>query len=310
MLRRYPALGSTKTYRRVTKGDTSSLILPAQIEKYRGVWRQIEEGSGDNGPEEIYTDLTPAFETARAAALLIPQHGRERLMLIEGPTGSGKTMSLANIARRYPSTTVLADASTAWKNPNCMVGDILIAAGVYTDPAEDETSKLPVRYADRLAALKSHFRAKRKILLIDEGHHMAAESLNVLKGLLNDSDLLIIVACIDTLWRKLASAAWAEASQLVLNRMFERVRLMPPAPEDAEMYLSRRVPALAESGDGWKAALGTVTAAAKSYGSFAFLRRLAKRLNQKDAITREKVAGEVESLVKALRTRNSNPADS
>jgi len=307
MLRRYPGLSSTKTFRRLVNGDADFADLDSLLARYRGVWDLIQHGSGANGPEEIYPDLEPAFETAKAAALLIPQHGRERLLLIEGPTGSGKTMSLTNIVRRYPKTAFLVDANTAWKNPNCMVADILVAAGVYSDPTEDENSRMPIRYAGRLAALKAHFRSKRQILAIDEGHHMAAESLNVLKGLLNDSDVIVIVACIDTLWKKLASAAWAEASQLVLNRMFDRVRLKAPSPADAELFLRRRVPALESAQGDWTAALGIVCRAAQSYGSYAFLRRLAKRLGNADTIAKATVLAETEDLVAALQTRNAKP---
>jgi hypothetical protein len=74
------------------------------------------------------------------------------------------------------------------------------------------------------------------------------------------------------------------------------------------MFLTRRVPALAQAPSEWTAALGRVSQAARSYGSYAFLRRLAKRLNQSEAITRETVLAATEALATALQTRNASPA--
>lgn len=302
MVRRFPALGSTKTYRRVAEGDLTSLILSTWIPKFRGVWAQIEELTGDNGPEEIYQDLGPAFETARAAALLIPQRGNERLLLIEGPTGSGKTKSLRNIEAKYKGQCIFSEAKTSWANPNAMLSDLLVAYSVYTNPLEDPESKMPASYGLRLAALNAANKSRRRILLIDEGHHLTAEGLNIIKGMLNDSDMVIIIAAIDTIWRKLAAKSWSEAAQLVYNRLFERVRLVAPEPEDAEIFLSRRVPEFQQSTE-WKRAIGHVCGKAKDYGHFAFLRRLAKRMNQTEEKSAASLRAEADHLETYLKSR-------
>lgn len=309
MLRSYPGLGSTKTYRRLRDGDVEGLILPNHLPKYLGVWLQISETTGANGREEIYADLTPAFESCRGAALLIPQHGRERLMLIEGPTGSGKTFSLEAISRRYAGQCAMIEAKTSWTSVNAMVCDWLVALDVFSDPNQDGESKMPLAFGHRLSALIGYLKAKRTIILIDEGHHLCAEGLNVIKSILNATDCVVIIACISTLWGKLASRAWEEAAQLVYNRLFERVRLTPPNAEDAELYLSRRCPEMAATGDDWKAALGKITEAANHYGSYAFLRRLANRINQHPAnLTAGDILREVETIVLNLRTRSPKAA--
>ncbi len=307
MLRRFPGLGSTKTYRRVCKGDTTSLVIEAQLARFKAVWYQIQEMSGDIGPEEVYQDLTPAYETARAAALLIPQQGRERLMIIEGPTGSGKTIALQNIAAKYGPQCIYAEAQISWTSPNAMLCDLLVAYGVYSNPNQDAQSDMPIAKGSRLSALQAANREKRRILLIDEGHHMSAEGLNILKGLLNDSDLVIIIACIDTLWSKLASRSWEEAAQLVYNRLFERVRLTPPTPEDAESFLVRRVRDFAAA-DAWKPALGKICEAARHYGSYSFLRRLAKRMNQTEDHSVGAIIAECEAIKTNLQTRKPKAA--
>ena len=313
MVRQFPGLGSTKTYRRMrdgdhgATGDTGSLIIGNHLPRYQAVWLQICERSGAAAREEIYADLTPAFDACSTAALLIPQQGRERLMLIEGVTGSGKSCALEAIASRYTGSYALMEAKTSWSSVNCMVCDWLIALDVFSDPHINPESKMPSYYGQRLAALEAHLKTRRKVILIDEGHHLCAEGLNVIKSILNATDSVIIIACIPTLWSKLAARAWAEAAQLIYNRLFERVRLTPPASEDVEMFLSRRVPALAECPD-WKSMSGRVAEAAQHYGSYAFLRRLGNRLNQITEITPAVINRELEALVVNLRTRQPKAA--
>jgi Rad3-related DNA helicase len=302
MLQQFPGLGSTKTYRRMRDGDFDGLVLLNHLPKYQAVWTQISEKTGANGREEIYADLTPAFDSCSKAALLIPQYGRERLMLIEGATGSGKTCALEAIARRYAGQCAMIEAKTSWNSINAMVCDWLVKLDVFSDPNEDADSKMPPYYGQRLAALEGTLRAKRKIILIDEGHHLCAEGLNVIKSILNATDCVIVIACIPTLWSKLANKAWAEAAQLIYNRLFERVRLAPPESDDAEMFLGRRVPGLKDNAE-WRATLGKVCEAAGNYGSYAFLRRLSNRLNLHEAITAGIILGEVDTLVANLRTR-------
>ena len=43
LLRRYPALGSTKTYRRLREGDMDGLVPANHVPKYQGVLSQIED---------------------------------------------------------------------------------------------------------------------------------------------------------------------------------------------------------------------------------------------------------------------------
>lgn len=302
MLRDFPGLGSTKTYRKLRERDFESLVLETHLAKYKGVWLQISERTGCNGREELYPDLTPTFEACCGAALLIPQFGRERLMLIEGETGSGKTMALQAIALRYPGQCALIEAQTSWTSMNSMVADILVALDVFTDPNEDAQSTMPNSLGNKVSALKAYLKTKRKVLLIDEGHHMCAEGLNIIKSILNATDSVIVVACIPTLWTKLQAKAWAEAAQLIYNRLFRRIRLKPPEEEDAEMFLSRRVLKL-QASDQWRSTLGLICRAAQFYGSYSFLRRLSVLLNQKGEITAAVIQSEVEAIKLHLSTR-------
>jgi len=269
MLRLYPALGSTKTYRRLAEGDYSSLVIDTQLARYRGVWAAIEAATGAHGGEEIYEDLTPTFECCIAVSGAIPQRGKTRLVLIEGPTGSGKSTALSVIAQKYAGQAVCTEAHEGWASLNCALGSIYqaLAPGM----------ALPKTTADRLEAVISTLNQARRVLLIDEAHHCTAAVLNSIKTILNRTDSIIVLAGIDTLWRKLAANNWEEARQLIHNRLYERVRLAAPSRADAEQFLSRRVPAL--NGGNWKQAAEKVARMSEHLGHYAFLRRVADRLN-------------------------------
>lgn len=301
MVKRYRGLGSTKTYRRLVKGDTSSLDLDKQLANYRGVERQIAEVSGSDGQEEIYEELTPTFEVAMAVSTLLRQRGNERVVLVEGPTGAGKTKALEYVASTFPGEVVRIEATDAWSSLNVMMGDFLVALGCYKDEADD-LRRMPGSTGGRLQEVIAELSRHRRILLLDEGHHMVAGGLNLLKSMLNKTDSVLVIACIDTLWTKLAAKAWREAAQLVLNRLHERVRLAPPSADDVEFFLAKRIATL--NGGDWKKACGKIAEKSENGGSFAFLRRLANRAN---AMGAEPDAGQLlaaaDEILESLRTR-------
>lgn len=273
MVRRFPALGSDKTYRKLREGNLDSLNPDAHLPKYRGVWAAIEALAGAAAAEEIYQDLAPALDTATAAAGLIPQRGKRRLLLIEGPSGAGKTESLRLIAGRFSGIVALIEAHEGWASPACALRDILLAVD-----RRQKREDLPTSTADLLGAVISALGSGQHVLAIDEGHHMTARVLNVLKTIINQTSAHIIVAAIGTLWRKLAARSWEEARQLIHNRLFERVILHPPSPSDARLFMERRIANL--NGGDWKRAVDGICARAKTSGHFAYLRDLCDRANE------------------------------
>ncbi len=301
MLRTYPGLGSTKTYRALTSGNVDGLIAANHLPKYRAVWDQIQATTGADGREELYNDLTPAFECSMAAAGLIPQRGKARLVLIEGPTGSGKSSSLSIIASKYAGQVVIVEATDAWQSPMAMFRDFLVALGCFS-AAQVEEGKIPNQKAECQRLVLAALKSKRIVVAIDEAQHGGAPMLNFIKTAINQTDSLFIVATIDTLWGKLARQFWEEAKQLVYNRLFERVRLAPPSPEDVETFLTRRVPRL-EAME-WRNASAKVAEIARAFGGFAFLRHLAEQLAAVTAeITPTLIADKAEDLKKSLQTR-------
>jgi hypothetical protein len=268
MIRRFPGLGSTKTYRRLIEGDTTSLVIEQQLAKYSATLAQIVTESAAV-TEEIYDDIAPAIETGLAVATAMQQRGKTRLVLIEGPTGSGKSTALGLLAARYPGAAVLCEAHEGWTSLNAALGDLCRAIGTR---AED----VPPSVSLRLAHIIERLGRQRRCLLIDEAHHCTAAVLNAVKTIINLTDSVIVLAGIDTLWRKLTARSWEEARQLIHNRLHERVRMPAPTTEDVAVFLCRRVPGLD------KKALGNaparIAAMAEGLGSWAFLRRLAEHL--------------------------------
>lgn len=297
MLKRFAGLGSTKTYRRLRDADTEGLICDNHLPKYRGTWAQIESLSGAAAAESIYPDLTPALECAVAVAGLIPQRGKTRLVLIEGPTGSGKSSALGIIADKYVGSVARTEAHEGWASLNCALGDIALALG-----AVSSREDLPSSTSDRLTLCIASAQKQRRCLLIDEGHHCTAACLNAVKTWLNLTDSVVVIAGIDTLWRKLTARSWEEARQLIHNRLYERVRLAAPSAADVVTFLTRRLPGLPQ-GEA-KAAAGKVAAMSAHLGHYAFLRRVADRLAaQPDDLDAVSILAAATALKATLETR-------
>lgn len=269
LIRRYPALGSTKTYKRILVGDTAELRAAEWAEKYRGVLTQIDtEEAETSKAEALYDDLEPARAVRTAVASVVRSMGIERLVIVQGDTGSGKTSSLKLIAGLYPGNVTTVEANVGWRSFASAMGDIAIALGL-----ADDAAKLPVSGSARLDAIVRHIGESRRLVLIDEGHHMTADVLNAVKTMINRTGARFVVAAQSTLWRKLQAASLQEAKQLLLNRLRERVYLAGPSADDVALYLGRRC----ELDVSTATALEISKAAAKG-GAYAFLRRLAASL--------------------------------
>jgi energy-coupling factor transporter ATP-binding protein EcfA2 len=269
LIRRYPGLGSTKTYKRILGGDTAELRVDEWTERYRGVLTQIETEEAETaGSEELYDDLEPARAVRTAINSVVRSVGIERFVVIEGDTGSGKTSSLALIERLYPGAASRVEASVGWRSFAAAMADIAIAVGV-----ADDANKLPLSGAGRLDAVIRHLGESRRLVLIDEGHHMTADVLNALKTLINRTGARIVVAAQSTLWRKLQASSLQEAKQLLLNRLRSRVHLAAPSHQDAALYIYRRCGV--DLGDG--ASIEIARLAGRG-GNYAFLRRLGAAL--------------------------------
>lgn len=269
LLERYRALGSSKTYAKLRARDASQLDAEEWLQKYLGVWSQVEADS-DAQAEVIYPDLSWMQDIYRSVLQLSLRKGLDRLVIIEGDSGYGKTEALRYVTRQLPGNAVYVDADESWARPTVMVGQIILATGAKRTEAD-----LPATLAGRLSVLVDHLK-RRQVILIDEGHHLSGESLNILKTLLNRTPSTFVVAALGTLWKKLQANAWHEAKQLIVNRMFARVRLAGPSSEDASKFFTRRFKVEGAIGK----PLASIVGIAPTHGGMAFIRNIAVRCKE------------------------------
>lgn len=271
--REWPGLGSAKTWGRVIRGDFEGMDVAARIPAYRAVLAALEaEAEGPRG-EDLYADLAGAEEVALEALRLRHHHGKDRLILIEGGSGSGKTSALDLLERGEGAAAMRrVEANESWKSLRVAMGDILKAYGLGT-----AKKPLPASTGERMDLLLEVIaRSGRTYLAVDEAHHATGAVLNLFKTLLNRTEVLLILAGMGTLFLKLRIAASEEAKQLIHNRMFARIALTGPDAEGVGLFLARR---LGVEAPGWKAAtLKELARAAGNAGHWSFVRRVADHL--------------------------------
>lgn len=266
LLDRFPGIRSTKAFSAFRDGRVQIADVAGYLVNYRGVLVQIQHEAADQAQEPLYPDLSPAEAVMAAALSVMRSVGRERLVLVEGHSGAGKSRSLELLASAHPATVVLAEADDSWARLAAALAGLLEAMGV---PPSDHARSV----SGRIAQLIGKLRERRVMLAIDEAHHMGAAALNICKSIINRTDGWVLLATIPTLWRKLSSSAAEEARQLLHNRLHQRVRLGAPDRADAERVLARRL-SLSPDGLPSAKALALLTDAAADLGHQAFLRRV------------------------------------
>lgn len=235
-VRKYPGLGSTKTYAKLIAGDTASLDPDRWIVDYRAVESLLDALEGGEQEEPLYDDLTPVVALRAALSGAMREESNRRLVLVVGEPGMGKTTAARMVAGRYGARVILAEADELWKeSPAAMLGGLLRALGVREFPASGEARKV---------LLLERLRTTRTCLVIDEAHHLGPRTLNLVKTILNQTPGEIVFLCLPTLWRNLATQAYHEARQLTANRLYERIALDGVSKADAARFIERRVPGI------------------------------------------------------------------
>jgi type II secretory pathway predicted ATPase ExeA len=207
------------------------------------------------------------------------ERGNNRLVILQGPPGCGKSTATRALLERFGQRIVLAEADETWKDSlMAMLGGCLRALGV---------TVLPANSSERLRVLLEKLRERRVCLVIDESHHLGPRTLNIVKTIINQTPGEIVLSAQGTLFRRLELSAYEEARQLTQNRLAERVNLESVASADVELFLSRRLEW--ENGE-IKQAAQLLGEKAQGRGQFAFAKRVcqqARRLARKEPITLE-----------------------
>lgn len=270
-VRRWPALGSQKSYGRILAGELENISLEKKLPDYRAVLAAIGANVGSSGAEPLYEDL-PGTEAVTLAALRLMHHeGKDRMILVLGGSGSGKTSALEVLANQGAggSRLIRLEADETWKSPRAALRRLLLATGV-------PKGEIPAPLADMEDKLIERLnQTGRCVVAIDEAHHVSGTVLNLFKTLLNRTSMRLILAGMSTLFQKLRANASEEAKQLIHNRLFERVDLAGPDKDTTRLFFARRLGADC----GWKpGTLHSIAETARHCGHWSFLRRIVDQL--------------------------------
>ncbi len=267
MVKKFPGLGSTKTYTRVVAGDLAELDLERQLNNYRAVWALIESvGQEETRSEELYDDLNPVLQLRKAVFEVFRETGNARFVLVEGDTGLGKSSARRLLIEKYGQRLLWIEATSIWRdNPSNMLAAILRAMGV---------REIPMMPTARFDLAVQRLNETRVCVLIDEFHHLGPQCLNAVKTLINQTPGEFVGLAMPTLWHRLERAAYEECRQLTGNRLAERIKLTLREVDIARI-INRRVPEATET---VKQAVRMIMDRAPRYGNLAFVRDVCARV--------------------------------
>lgn len=286
LAREFPAVGSERALRDMRDGRFEGYNLDSQLANLRAAVALAEELAEENPAtgEQTYDTLLTVEAVRRACLTAMKSWGTNRVVVVQGPSGVGKSTALRIVAGRYGRRVAVLEASDAWGDkPAALLGAILRAIG--------HEGNLPQSAADRLEMARERLNVSRTCVCVDEAHHLGPHCLNVLKTLVNLTPGEFVLLAIPTLWNKLESQNYQEARQLTTNRLSERLRL-GLTERDLARYFSLCRPACFPEGEKGKAARTAaklVLPAASGNGNMAFARDVARLLPEGEA-TPERVA--------------------
>lgn len=270
MLRRYKGLGSDKTFKRLVRGDAAELDAEGWLAKYSAVWRLIEslDEIRANEEDDILT-LSGVNAVRRALLPVFKERDNNRLVFVQGDTGTGKSTIIKWLSQTYGDKLVTLECFKAWgDNPNAFLADVMLALGLTI--SSDCSSA-----AQKQRAIIADLRASRRCLLLDEAHHMGPRCLDVLKALINQTPGEFVAFAMPTLWNRLKQSAYEECRQLTGNRLAERVSLELKL-KDIETLLKQR---LGLNGEAATAAKLLFEPAGR-HGNLAFIRDVITRVRK------------------------------
>jgi len=261
-------IGSTKTFLALADGNTAGYNPDRWLPKYRTAWNLIQAKESSQLLEEtLYDDIYPAMRLRAAFADAMRETGNDRLIIIEGNPGCGKSSSVDCLVKRYGSRIIKAEAAETWRDSiNAMLSDLLRAVGI---------KEQPVSGAAKLDKLIEVLCVRRRGLVIDEAHHMGPRGLNIVKTIINRTPGEVIMMGLPVLLKRLERDAYQEARQLTLNRLCERIKLSGVDPDDAARILERTggIPA-----DIAQEVSGTIATLATDRGALKFVARVARHI--------------------------------
>ena len=211
LVRNFTDLGSEKSFRDISNGDLEGYSVENQLTKYRAVYATMAELADQGGEEKIFDDLGTVVKLRRAFLGVVKAAGTNRVLIVQGESGIGKTTAVGLLRGKYGSGRIsYVEASDVWADsPNAFLGAILRSLGM---------TELPAGRVQRLEEVQSRLAISRRCLVIDEAHHLGPHCLNTVKTLVNTTPGEFILVAIPTLWNKLQAHAYQEAKQIATGR--------------------------------------------------------------------------------------------
>ena len=261
LIREFRGIGSDKTSRDLRGGKTDGYDVEQQLANYRAVWAEIEARDERAADEPVFENLSAVTQMRMAALRAMRNNGINRVVIILGGSGIGKSVALKALYDKYGSRIVPVEALEVWQDrPAELLGSILMQTG---------SSGLPVGAAERFRRVCEVLKRTRRCLAIDEAHHMGPHCINTVKALVNATPGEFLLCAMNTLWSNLESVSYQEARQISTNRLSERVRLAL-TNEDVARYLGHWFPDTGKAA--LKASAALIRPAAEHAGNMLFVR--------------------------------------
>lgn len=284
LVKKYPLLGSEKTFRDLRAGKTDGYNLENHLENYTSLASSLELQL-ETGEIELYDTLPAVIELRGAILDAMASIGTDRVVMVDGESGHGKTTAARILVAKYGTRIRMLEATDMWKDsPGAMLDEILLALG------EPEA---PISGVAKLNRCIVALRNMRRTLIIDEGHHLGPRSMNVVKTLVNKTPGEFVLMGIPAMWAKLHKAAYVEARQLSTNRLSSRVNLVF-GTADVLAYLKEIFPDNEHAE--LRHAAKTIEQYATSHGCMAFVRDVCRQFDGGFAV--EAVQGAVDTVLK------------
>ena len=234
-----PDIGSTKTYKKILDeaDELEELNLKNQVANYERAIAEIKDIRAKATPTEVeYPDFSNIIIGQAAVARALREQTIARYVSIEGENGTGKDAVLNSLVVRWPKLTTVVEATERWRFSNATPArDLLLALGVTSIPHMPEA---------RWEIVEKMLQESKRVLVINEAHHMGCHMLNNIKTLINktkdNSRLVIVGMCVPKLIRDLETKQMETARQLFENRLCARVELPAPSASEIGMLMERR----------------------------------------------------------------------